>query len=301
MNSMPLRWVAALSILAGSSAWADDPFVFNNGNVDGRMAVASRPGATGVTEIEAADDFVTSGTTTLTSATFIGLVTAGATLPTVSEIVVEIYRVFPLDSDTGRTSGAPTFSTAQVPTRVNSPSDVAFDSRDSAVAGDMSFSTATLAATFTVLNSVQPGGIHPKPGQTSGGNGPLTGQEVAFNVTFSHALVLHTDHYFFVPQVKLTNGGQFYWLSSVRPIVAPGTPFLPDLQSWTRDEGLDPDWLRVGTDIVGGAPAPTFNQAFSLTGTTVAAVPEPETWALLLAWLGAVPVFGRRGARSKRD
>jgi len=300
MNSMPLRWVAALSILAGSSAWADDPFVFNNGNVDGRMAVASRPGAAGVTEIEAADDFVTSGTTTLTSATFIGLVTAGATLPTVSEIVVEIYRVFPLDSDTGRTSGAPTFSTAQVPTRVNSPSDVAFDSRDSAVAGDMSFSTATLAATFTVLNSVQPGGIHPKPGQTTGGNGPLTGQEVAFNVTFSHALVLPTDHYFFVPQVTLTNGGQFYWLSSVRPIVAPGTPFSPDLQSWTRDEGLDPDWLRVGTDIVGGAPAPTFNQAFSLTGTTVAAVPEPQTWALLLAGLGAVPVFGRRGARAKR-
>jgi hypothetical protein len=38
--------------------------------------------------------------------------------------VVEIYRVFPKDSDVGRTSGPPTFSTPQVPTRANPPSDV---------------------------------------------------------------------------------------------------------------------------------------------------------------------------------
>ena len=31
---------------------------------------------------------------------------------------MEIYRVFPNDSNTVRTSGAPTFSTPQVPTRV---------------------------------------------------------------------------------------------------------------------------------------------------------------------------------------
>ena len=51
------------------------------------------------------------------------------------DVVVEIYRVFPNDSDVGRTSGSPTFSTSQVPTRVNSPSDVAFDSRDSSGSG----------------------------------------------------------------------------------------------------------------------------------------------------------------------
>jgi hypothetical protein len=32
---------------------------------------------------------------------------------------------------------------------------------------------------------------------------------------------------------------------------------------------LQPDWLRVGTDIVGGNPAPMFNASFSLTGMTV--------------------------------
>ena len=186
-----------------------------------------------------------------------------------------------------------------MPTRTNSPSDVAFSSRDSAVAGDLSFATATLNATFATNNSVQPGGVHPSPNQTTGGNGPLSGQEVLFTVNFLHPLVLPADHYFFVPQVQLS-GGQFYWLSSTRPIVAPGTPFAPDLQSWTRDHALDPDWLRVGTDIVGGQTPPTFNQAFSLSGT-VAAVPEPESWAMLLAGLAGVSAFARRTRRQAGD
>jgi hypothetical protein len=38
------------------------------------------------------------------------------------------------------------------------------------------------------------------------------------------------------------------------------------LQEWIRNEALQPDWLRVGTDIVGGATPPTFDAAFSLSG-----------------------------------
>jgi hypothetical protein len=177
---------------------------------------------------------------------------------------------------------------------MNSPSDVAFGSRDSA-ASTLTFSTPVLASTFSVLNSVQPGGIHPSPNQTTGGNGPLTGQEVQFNVTFTTPFTLPGDHYFFVPQVSLTNGGQFYWLSASRPISGPGTtPFTPDLQAWTRDAALDPDWLRVGTDIVGGATPPTFNTAFSLDGTVV---PEPSSALLVVAGLVLIGVGRRKVSR----
>jgi len=286
--------LAAVSILSAAPAWAD-PFSFGTGNVTNGMAVASRPDAGGKSEREAADDFLLAQSTTLTGASFTGLLvnaTGGAL--SLGEIAVEIYRVFPNDSDVGRTSGAPTFSTAQVPTRVNSPSDVAFDTRSSNVAGDMSFTQTTLAASFTALNSVL-NGINPKPNQSTGGEGPVTGVEVRFDITFTHPFDLPADHYFFVPQVQVTNG-EFYWLSGTRPIVAPGTPFAPDLQSWVRSAALDPDWLRVGTDIVGGATPPTFNQAFTLTGT-VAPVPEPESWALLIAGLAALSAAARSPRR----
>jgi len=49
------------------------------------------------------------------------------------------------------------------------------------------------------------------------------------------------------------------------------TPIAPDLQSWIRNANLDPDWLRIGTDIVSGSTPPTFNAAFSLSGTTATA------------------------------
>ena len=66
-----------------------------------------------------ADDFALTHATSITSATFTGLLSGGATVGDIGEVVVEIYRVFPKDSDTVRTPN--------VPTRVNSPSDVAFE------------------------------------------------------------------------------------------------------------------------------------------------------------------------------
>jgi hypothetical protein len=118
-------------------------------------------------------------------------------------------------------------------------------------------------------------------------------------VNFTKPFDLPADHYFFVPQVEVTDpNGDFFWLSAPRPIVAPnGAPFPPgfaDLQSWTRDANLDPDWLRVGTDIVGGTPAPTFNAAFSLKGETV---PEPPAWAMML--LAGVGFAGYRKSRNQ--
>jgi hypothetical protein len=282
--------LAALSIAAAPVSAS--PFFFSTGNPDGKMATGSRPDSAGKIEIESADDFVLTGSlTTLTNATFVGLLTGGATTADIGEVRVEIYRVFPKDSDTGRTSGSPTFSTNEVPTRVNSPSDVELLDRDTA-SGNLSFTTTDLGS-FTALNSVL-NGINPKPNQTTGGDGSVTGEEVAFSVTFGIPIELPADHYFFIPQVEVTDpAGNFFWLSAPRPIVPPGTSFpagFTDLQSWIRNENLAPDWLRIGGDIVGPTPptAPTFNAVFSLTGR----VPEPGTLALLGA--GCAALWWRR-------
>jgi hypothetical protein len=266
---------------------AADPFFFSTGLVTNQIATASRPGTPGVFEIEAADDFVLTTPTRITSATFTGLL-VGAPPSSIGQVVVEIYQVFPKNSDVGRTSGSPLFSTSNSPTRNNSPSDVAFDSR---TGGGLNFTTRDLGA-FTATESVQPGGIHPTP-PISGGGGVVSGEEMQFNVDFTTPFLLPPDHYFFIPQVEV-NGGNFFWLSGTRPIVAPGTPFPPgfnDLQSWTRDDNpagnIQPDWLRVGTDIVGSG---TFNAAFSLTGNTV---PLPASLPLLGTGLAGLAVWRR--------
>lgn len=255
-----IRWasIAAVLMLTASSSFGQS-FFFSTGDPDGRMATASRPSSGDLQEIESADDFVLTNETFIRQATFTGLVPSGTDLSHVSEVIVEIYRVFPKDSQDP--------PDGRVPTRNNSPSDVALDSRDSAstdVSEKLNFDLEVLADNFMADNSVLDG-INPVPDQTTGGEGPVSGEEVLFSVTFPNAFDLPADHYFFVPQVLLDNG-QFYWLSAPKPIVAPGTPFTPDLQSWIRNEALQPDWLRIGTDIVGGSPAPTFNASFSLHG-----------------------------------
>jgi hypothetical protein len=155
--------------------------------------------------------------------------------------------------------------------------------------------TASSLGLFSVGNSVV-NGINPKPDETTGGEGAVSGQEVQFDVTFTTPFLLPADHYFFVPQVVVP--GDFLWLSAPRPIVAPGSPFTPDLQAWIRNENLAPDWLRIGTDILGppanGGAAPTFNMAFTLDGTPV---PEPSSYILLGSALLALAAAGRKKLR----
>src|SRR5215831_9867042 len=266
--------LALLAFITGP-AFADS---FTTGAPNGLIAVASRPDTGGVLEIEAADDFLLGSQTNLLSATFTGLVPAGAN---VLQVVVEIYRVFPNDSTVP--------PDGKVPSRMNSPSDVAFDSRSSG--SGLTFTTTTLNSSFKAANSVL-NGIHASPFQKTGGEGSVTGQEVLFAVNFINPIDLPADHYFFVPQVQLSNG-DFFWLSAARPNVI--NPFSPDLQAWVRNGDLDPDWLRVGTDIVGGDPAPTFNASFSITAVST---PESSSAVLLIVGLVGCALLGWKTNRA---
>jgi hypothetical protein len=252
------------------------PFTFTTGAPDGRLGAASRPGTT--TEIETADDFILSNAEMINSATFVGLLPSGAPLTSVTGVGVEFYRVFPLDSVNP--------PDGRVPTRVNSPSDNAFSSF-SIAAGNLTITL--LNANFTVANSVL-NGINPSPNQTTGGEGPVSGEEVQFAINFPGGVNMPADHYFFKPEVALSSGN-FYWLSTAR-----SAPIFPgDLQAWIRNTNLDPDWLRIGTDIVGGTSPPTYNMAFSLQGTDI---PEPGTLSMVFAGAIAVATLRLRGWRS---
>ena len=253
VRAISLSLIAVAGLAAGM-AHAQPAFTFSTGTTDGRMAVGTRPESTGNIEIEAADDFLVPTEVRLTSATFVGLIPLGAGLDTVEQVNIEIYRVFPLDSDTTRI--------IHVPTRNNSPSDNAFATVDSVQYLNVQEVAPQLTAGNSVLN-----GIHQSPAQNTQGEGPVTGREIQITASLNNPIDLPPGHYFFVPQVQLTSG-QFFWLSAPKPITA-GTPFNGDLQAWIRNSDLDPDWLRVGADIVGGTPAPAFNTTFSLTGTYV--------------------------------
>lgn len=244
-------------------------FSFTTGSPDGKLGAVSRPDGSQGPETETADDFVLTQPTVISGATIHGLLNAtGSSIPSVAGVEVEIYHVFKLDSDVSRTSGDPTFSTDKVPTRVNSPADVEIDvaTRDSSD-GNLSF-VANQISDFQVQNTVIDK-INLKPQQLTHGEGPATGEQVAIDITFETPLFLLPGHYFFRPEVEVI-GGNFLFLSSPRS----GAPFpdgTNDLQAWIRNTNLKPDWLRIGTDIVG---AGTFNMTFSLSGNEI---PEAGT------------------------
>ena len=238
-----------------------DSFSFSTGSPDGKLGALSRPPGQGL-ETETADDFVLTQATVVSGATIHGLIPTGTALSSVARVEVEIYHIFPLDSDTVRTPS--------VTTRVNSPSDVEIDAatRDS---NDSTLSfIATEISSFAVLNTVI-NGIN-TPNELTHGEGPATGEQVEIDITFTPPLFLPAGHYFFRPEVQV-DGGNFLFLSAPRPITS-GTPFpvgTTDLQAWIRNANLVPDWLRIGTDIIG---AGTFNMTFSLGGNTI---PEAGT------------------------
>jgi hypothetical protein len=286
-----IRLLAVLGLaFALSNRASADPFFFTTGNTDGKIATLSRIAGPLGLETETADDFATTAPKTyITDATFTGLLVGPNVTPAnINNVEIELYHVFPIDSDTTRMPN--------VVTRVNSPSDNNFAAADGA-AKQLSFTTMVLNPNFTAANSVV-NKINPFPNQTTGGEGPVTGTEVQLSIHFTTPFVLGPDHVFFRPEVDLGSAGNFLWLSAPRPIEPPGTPFPPgvtDLQAWIRNDGnattpgLAPDWSRIGQDVVGPAASPPafFNMTFSLTGTTV---PEPSS--VMMMSIGGTAVCG---------
>jgi len=266
-------------LFAGIGASATIVPLFSTGSPDGLVATLSRTASTGKLETETADDFVLGLPALVTNATFTGLFVGGATTANINDVEIELYHVFPVDSTTP--------PDGRVLTRNNSPSDDQFAKFDFA-AGALSFTTTVLSSAFTAGNSVV-NGINAFPNQFTGGEGPVTGIEVRFDVTFTTPFFVGTtDHDFFRPEVGLGSAGDFLWLSAPKPITAPATPFQfpggssQDLQTWIRNDGpgaLAPDWSRVGTDVTHQGP---FNAAFSLSGVVT---PEPSGVLLVAAGL----------------
>src|SRR4029453_3170778 len=122
--------LVAATVTAGmwlpTPPWAD-PFAFSTGTPDGVLGALSQPAGSAPLETETADDFILTETTSIAQATITGLIPSGTPLANISNVEIEVYHRFPKDSDVGRPSGPPMFSTTQVPTRVNSPSDVEID------------------------------------------------------------------------------------------------------------------------------------------------------------------------------
>ena len=300
-KTLVLALVSSLSaLLLLTSQASAQSFSFSTGNPDGKIATLSRPSSAGKIQTETADDFILAQTTFINRATITGLLPTGAPLTSISDVEIEVYRVFPADSDASRT--------LTVPTRTNSPSDNEIDdaTRDGGD-GSLSFAATVLNASFSVENSVVNGinrnriarvhgrlpghpdvglrvGVRgggrrshdrprcgprtrperPRPGgDRSGGEGAVTGEEVSISVTFNTPISLPAGHYFFRPEVQLSSG-DFLWLSAPKPTSPP--LFVGDLQSWIRNDNLAPDWLRIGTDITHQGP---FNATFSLAGVSI--------------------------------
>src|SRR6476646_1449622 len=244
----------AFAMLVSTSLWSAD-FSITTGKPDGLLGAASRRASPGKLETETADDFTLDQTTVINRAIIVGLVPSGTQRQDIKEVEVEVYHVFPLDS------AMP--PSGKVPSRANSPSDVEIGTATRAGnSGTLTFSTNVLNSNFgvgnTVVNNLKVATAPP------GGEGSTAGEKVEITITLTGPIILPAGDYFFRPEVLLTSG-DFLYLSAPKVIPAP-----KDLQAWIRNSNLAPDWLRIGTDVVGGgATAPTFNMTFSLAGETV--------------------------------
>ena len=277
----------SLSFFA-SATFAADTVLYNNDFPDGKIATASGApkGA------ESADDFILGKASTITSGSFTGLIPKTANIVSVG---VEIYGACTPGSPFGAFGCT---NLGKAVTRLNSPTSEALPGTERTTGdGTLSYFPSLLNNGIGVVGSVVDG-INAQtpdvPASLTGGDGPASGKEVRINFDLSEGIPLDAGHYFFVPSVELSDGS-FLQLSAYRTVGGEfgSTLITPDLQAWVRNDDIKNDWLRTGTDIIGGPTDPaTYNLAFRLVGTVV--VPEPTGVAMLIAGLFAVGAWTQR-------
>ena len=136
------------------------------------------------------------------------------------------------------------------------------------------FSATLSDESFAVLNTVVDG-INQAPANLTNGEGPASGEAVQITVTFTPPIVLPADHLF---RPEVGDRRRFPVPVDTEAARGAGDALDGDLQAWIRNADLKPDWLRIGTDIIGGTPV-TFNMAVSLAGETVSQAQTPTAIA----------------------
>jgi hypothetical protein len=113
--------VFAAMFFSGIASAQNTKLIVSTGNPDFKLGALSRRPSSGKLETETADDFVLNQTTVITGATITGLISPATPLANITNVEVELYHVFPLDS------ANPDPLAGKVPSRFNSPSDVEID------------------------------------------------------------------------------------------------------------------------------------------------------------------------------
>src|SRR5262245_48331912 len=200
---------------------------------------------------------------------------------TITNLAIEFYRTFPVDSDPNRTPAV---------TRTNGPSDdgnefAEFATDDSS----LSFSQSVQNGNFTLQTTIEAGPTGTGILETT----PTTGSLRLLTMNLASPLTLaptnpfpndFATHYWLELTAEVSSG-EFYWVQGVFPRTIPGVlPVLgEDRQTWfTTNPGLSPDFRRV-SDIINqadGTTSPVFNSSMEIHGN---AVPEPSTLILLLS------------------
>jgi hypothetical protein len=251
--------ILRLSVLFVALGATHAATLFDTGAPDGSVAAQSgaRLGFT-YTGFSTADDFILLNDSFVSGGTFTGLITPPIAFTDIVNVTIGIYSVSPTDAF-GNPNPSPGGLLA---TRASASGQITYTRESSDVD----------TATRTVPTATRPI--------------PFFGGGLTIDFAFPDPILLPAGHYFFSPQVVVTNvvpgppePGSFYWLSAPWPVGDPATDYSASFRG-NGDIG-PPFWIPLSYALQDGP----YNTSFSLRGE---ATPEPASAWLILASLAAI-------------